>query len=174
MFYKDENGEWQICDSQTVIMQDAPALVIHKTDMGGKELAGAKLKVLSQDGSIIAEWSSTDRPHTITVVTAEDRAPGSVVLSDETTEQVYILREDAAPAGYRLAQDIQFKVLRTPENKLKVYYRANPNEQWRFADSNHLTMVDELIPPAPVSEPEEPQPTPEPTPEPTPAVRRIP
>ena len=65
-------------------------------------------------------------------------------------------------------------MLRTPENKLKVYYRANPNEQWRFADSNHLTMVDELIPPAPVSEPEEPQPTPEPTPEPTPAVRRIP
>ena len=45
-------------------------------------------------------------------------------------------------------------------------------------DGAHLTMVDELLPPAPVSDPEEPQPTPEPTPvptpAPTPAVRRIP
>ena len=69
-------------------------------------------------------------------------------------------------------------MLRTPENKLTVYYRANPNEQWRFADSNHLTMVDELIPPVNTPEPEEPhtepEPTPEPTPAPAPVLRAIP
>ena len=136
------------------------------------------MSIRDETGTCIVTWTSTSQPKQLPVTGPDDTLPGGIMLSDETTEQVYTLHEDAAPAGYRLAQDIQFKVLRTPENKLTVYYRADPNEQWRFADSNHLTMVDELIPPAPVSEPEEPQPTSEPTPVPTPAptpvVRRIP
>ena len=159
---------------QTVTMKDAPALYIHKTDVGGKELPGATLSIRDETGSRIVTWTSSSQPKQLPVTGPDDTLPGGIVLSDETIERVYTLHEDAATAGYRLAQDIQFKVLRTPENKLTVYCRANPNEQWRFADSSHRTMVDELLPPAPVSEPEEPQPTPEPTLEPTPVVRRIP
>lgn len=163
---------------QTVTMKDAPVLYIHKTDVGSKELPGATLSICDETGTCIVTWTSTSQPKQLPVTGPDDTLPGGIVLSDETTERVYILHEDTAPAGYRLAQDIQFKVLRTPEKKLTVYYRANPNEQWQFVDSNHLTMVDELLPPAPVSEPEGPQPAPEPTPvptpAPTPAVRRIP
>ena len=163
---------------QTVTMKDAPALYIHKTDVGGKELPGAVLSVLDSDGNRIQQWTSTSQPKQLPVTGPDDTLSGGIMLSDETTERVYTLHEDAAPAGYQLAQDIQFKVLRTPENKLTVYYRANPNEPWQFVDGAHLTMVDELLPPAPVSDPEEPQPTPEPTPVPTPAPtpvdRRIP
>lgn len=163
---------------QTVTMKDAPALYIHKTDVGGKELPGATLSIRDETGASIATWTSASQPKQLSVTGPDDTLPDGIMLSDETTERVYTLHEDAAPAGYRLAQDIQFKVLRTPENKLTVYYRANPNEPWQFVDGAHLTMVDELIPPAPVSEPEEPQPTPEPTPVPTPTpapvVRRIP
>ena len=163
---------------QTVIMKDAPVLYIHKTDVGGKELPGAVLSVLDSDGNMIQQWTSASQPKQLSVTGPDDTLPDGIVLSDETTERVYTLHEDAAPAGYQLAQNIQFKVLRTPESKLTVYYRANPNEPWRFVDSSHLTMVDELLPPAPVSEPEEPQPTPEhtpvPAPAPTPVVRRIP
>lgn len=163
---------------QTVTMKDAPALYIHKTDVGGKELLGAVLSVLDSDGNRIQQWTSTSQPKQLPVTGPDDTLSGGIMLSDETTERVYTLHEDAAPAGYQLAQDIQFKVLRTPENKLTVYYRANPNEPWQFVDGAHLTMVDELLPPAPVSDPEEPQPTPEPTPVPTPAPtpvdRRIP
>ena len=109
-------------------MKDAPALYIHKTDVGGKELPGAVLSVLDSDGNRIQQWTSTSQPKQLPVTGPDDTLSGGIMLSDETTERVYTLHEDAAPAGYQLAQDIQFKVLRTTENKLTVYYRANPNE----------------------------------------------
>ena len=122
-------------------MKDAPALYIHKTDVGGKELPGAVLSVLDSDGNRIQQWTSTSQPKQLPVTGPDDTLPGGIMLSDETTERVYILHEDAAPAGYRLAQDIQFKVLRTPENKLTVYYRADPNDSKRGSEKKSQSVM---------------------------------
>jgi LPXTG-motif cell wall-anchored protein len=61
-----------------------------------KELVGAKLQVIDENGNIIEEWISTDKPHVIK----------GKLLADKT----YTLHEDGAPAGYNYAEDITFTV----------------------------------------------------------------
>lgn len=73
-----------------------------KTDITGeKELEGAKLTVLDEDGKVVDTWTSTQEPHKI---------QGLLVGKE------YILREEIAPDGYVKASDVKFKV----ENKEKI------------------------------------------------------
>jgi hypothetical protein len=65
-----------------------------KTDVAGKELAGAKVQVLkAEDKSVVAEWTSTTTPHEVTL------SAGS-----------YLFHEVAAPKGYQIATDIVFTI----------------------------------------------------------------
>lgn len=149
-------------DIQSVVMKDAPPFMIHKTDVGGKELAGAEL-VLSYDGQVVDRWTTDGTPHEVPVTGPDDTLPGAVVLSDAETERVYTLHEDAAPNGYQLAADIQFKVERRDDG-YAVYYRQTGQSAWLLSDSRSLTMVDEAAPqPSPAPTPEAPAPTPAPT-----------
>ena len=149
-------------DIQSVVMKDAPSFMIHKTDVGGKELEGAEL-VLSHDGQLVDRWTTDGTPHEVPVTGPDDALPGAVVLSDAETEQVYTLHEDAAPNGYQLAADIQFKVERRDDG-YAVYYRQTGQSAWLLSDSRSLTMVDEAAPqPSPAPTPEAPAPTPAPT-----------
>lgn len=71
---------------------------ITKTDMTGKkEVPGAVLQVLDEEGTILLEWTSTEEPYVIRGILEEGRS--------------YILREISAPEGYHLAEDIRFTVL---------------------------------------------------------------
>ena len=152
-------------DIQSVVMKDAPSFMIHKTDVGGKELTGAEL-VLSHDGQLIDRWTTDGAPHEVPVTGPDDTLPGAVILSDAETERVYTLHEDAAPAGYRLAADIQFKVERR-DGGYAVYYRQVGQSEWQLSDSRSLTMVDEAAPqPSPAPTPEAPTPAPTATPTP--------
>ena len=73
-----------------------------KTDITGeKELEGAKLTVLDEDGKVVDTWTSTQEPHKI---------QGLLVGKE------YILREEIAPDGYVKASDVKFKV----ENKEEI------------------------------------------------------
>ena len=107
-------------DIQSVVMKDAPSFMIHKTDVGGKELEGAEL-VLSHDGQLVDRWTTDGTPHEVPVTGPDDTLPGAVILSDAETERVYTLHEDAAPAGYQLSADIQFKVERRDDGGYAVY-----------------------------------------------------
>lgn len=69
---------------------------IRKTDIAGKEIPGAKLEVLTQEGSVIDAW-----------VSEEDEAHRIEGLEGGKT---YILRETEAPDGYLKADDIVFSV----------------------------------------------------------------
>ena len=152
-------------DIQSVVMKDAPSFMIHKTDAGGKELEGAEL-VLSHDGQLVDRWTTDGAPHEVPVTSPDDTLPGAVVLSDAEDERVYTLHEDAAPDGYRLAADIQFKVERRDDG-YAVYYRQVGQNDWQLSDSRSLTMVDEAAPqlsPAPTPEAPTPAPTETPTP----------
>lgn len=69
---------------------------ISKTDITGeKKLIGAKLTVLDEDGNIIDSWVSNEENHKIEGL---------------TVGKTYILREEIAPEGYEIAEEIKFKI----------------------------------------------------------------
>ena len=75
---------------------------ISKTDITGeKELAGATLSVIDLEGNVIDTWVSTNETHMI------ERIP----------VDKYILREETAPYGYKIANDIEFEVTETKDIK---------------------------------------------------------
>lgn len=73
---------------------------ISKTDITGEnELEGAVLSVIDADGNLVEKWTSGKEPHMI------EKLPAGK----------YILREETAPFGYVIAQDIEFEVKETDE-----------------------------------------------------------
>ena len=75
-------------------------LEISKTDITGEhELKGAKLSIIDANGNVVYSWESDGTVHVI------DRIPVGK----------YILREEIAPYGYRIANDVEFEVTETKE-----------------------------------------------------------
>ena len=73
---------------------------ISKTDItGDNELEGAVLSVVDANGNLVEKWTSGKEPHMI------EKLPAGK----------YILREETAPFGYVIAQDIEFEVKETDE-----------------------------------------------------------
>jgi uncharacterized surface anchored protein len=99
---------------QTVVMEDDFTKVeISKRDITtDKELPGAHLSIypVNEDGTVgdtpLYEWISTDAPHLIEGIGVGD----------------YVLREDTAPVGYALAQNVSFTVFDTGEVQTVVMY----------------------------------------------------
>ena len=148
---------WQVV-AATQADQPLDKLTIHKTDVGGKELPGAELTVTTLDGETIDSWVSGETPHTLPILEPDAEAQeGTLRYSDEDNEFVYTLHEDAAPDGYLVATDIQFKVEWDEDGRITVYTRATVADRWHEVDGASVTMVDETAP----------QPTPTPTPTPT-------
>ncbi len=88
-------------DIQKVTMIDK-VVTITKEDVGGKELPGAKIQVLDEEQKVVDEWTSTNEAHKIKGLEEGKK---------------YILHEDASPAGYALATDIEFTVSRDKEDQ---------------------------------------------------------
>ena len=78
---------------------DVTKLEISKQDIAGKELPGAKLTILDQDGKVVESWTSTDKAHYIEMLPIGK----------------YTLREETAPEGYLIAKDVEFEVKDTEE-----------------------------------------------------------
>lgn len=136
--------------------QPLDKLTIHKTDVGGKELPGAKLTVTTLEGESVDSWVSEDTPHTLPILEPDaEEQDGAIRYSDGENEFVYILHEDAAPDGYLVATDIQFKVERDEDGRITVYTRATSADSWHMVDGASVTMVDAARP--------QPAPTPTPT-----------
>lgn len=90
---------------------DVTKVEISKQDIAGKELPGAKLTILDQDGNVVESWTSTENAHYIEMLPIGK----------------YTLREETAPDGYLVANDVEFEVKDTGEVQ-------------------HVTMVDEAKP----------------------------
>lgn len=90
---------------------DVTKVEISKQDIAGKELPGAKLTILDEKGNVIESWTSTDKAHYIEMLPIGK----------------YILREETAPKGYLVANDVAFEVKDTGEIQ-------------------HVTMIDEAEP----------------------------
>ena len=75
-------------------------LEISKTDITGEyELEGATLSIIDKDGNVVETWKSDGKAHYI------ERIPVGE----------YILREEAAPYGYKIANEVKFTVENTKE-----------------------------------------------------------
>ena len=75
-------------------------LEISKTDITGEyELKDATLSIIDKDGNVVETWKSDGKPHVI------DRIPVGE----------YILCEEAAPYGYKIANEVKFTVENTKE-----------------------------------------------------------
>lgn len=83
---------------EKVRMEDRPTdIVIRKTDLvTGGELPGAQLVLTDENGTVVDQWVSGDRPHEI---------KGKL-----TAGKTYILHEEAPPEGYAWAEDVIFTV----------------------------------------------------------------
>lgn len=82
------------------MVDDVTKVEISKTDITGeKELPGATLTILDKDGNVVETWVSGEEAHYI----------------EKLPIGIYTLREEQAPDGYRIAEDITFEVKDTPE-----------------------------------------------------------
>lgn len=92
---------------------DVTKVLISKQDIAGKELPGAKLTILDEDGKVVESWTSTEEAHYI------ERLPIGK----------YTLREETAPEGYLVAKDVEFEVKDTAEvQKVVMVDEEKPKE----------------------------------------------
>ena len=100
-------------DVQPIEMKDDVTKVkISKTDITGKqELPDAKLTILDSEGKVVETWTSTTEPHYIEMLPIGK----------------YTLREETAPKGYLVAEDVPFEVTDTAEIQTVVMKDAEEN-----------------------------------------------
>ena len=77
------------------MLDDVTKVEISKKDItDSSEVPGAKLFILDKDGKKVESWTSTDKPHMIEKLPVGE----------------YTLREEQAPDGYLIAEDVKFTV----------------------------------------------------------------
>ena len=154
--------DWSKMNGSTIVMQDAPVLDIDKTDIAGNLLPGATLTIRDANDEVVDTWITDYKTHRVPI------SDQFIKLSGETKEYIYTLTEDAAPAGFEIAESVQFKVQQADEN-VCLFVRENVDAEWTRADKRLIQMIDEATP-----REEPPAPTPVPTPQPTPAATPVP
>ena len=160
--YVKSDGDWVKLDDATVIMQDAPVLDIDKTDIAGNLLPGATLTIRDANDEVVDTWTTDYKTHRVPI------SDEFIKLSGEIKEYIYTLTEDAAPAGFEIAESVQFKVQEADET-VCLFVRENADAEWARADKRLIQMIDEATP-----REDTPTPTPAPTPQPTPAATPAP
>ena len=164
--YVKSDDAWVKLDDATVIMQDAPVLDIDKTDIAGTLLPGATLTIRDANDEIIDTWTTDYKTHRVPI------SDEFIKLSGETKEYIYTLTEDAAPAGFEIAESVQFK-LQSVDDVISLFVRENADAEWVRADKRLIQMIDEATPRGDTPTPN-PAPTPQPTPAATPAPTPVP
>ena len=160
--YVKTDDEWSKMNGSTIVMQDAPVLNIDKTDIAGNLLPGATLTIRDADSEVIDTWVTDYKTHRVPI------SDDFLKLSEDSKEYIYTLTEDAAPAGFEIANLVQFK-LETVDDGISLFVRENADAEWTRADKRLIQMIDEATP-----REDTPTPTPAPTPQPTPAATPVP
>ncbi|MBR1751889.1 MAG: hypothetical protein IJ740_19045 [Ruminococcus sp.] len=121
-FTVSADGSW---DTVKMTEKETKVSFSKKSLTGEEEIPGALLRVIDEEGRIIDEWTSTDKPHIVKALLEAGKS--------------YILREEVAPTGYVIAEDYDFTVstdggvdvvtLRDDTTKIHIAkYDADTNE----------------------------------------------
>ena len=99
-----ESIEFKVEDTAEVqkhqMLDDVTKVEISKTDVtDSKEVPGAKLTILDKDGKVVESWVSDKDPHMV----------------EKLPVGTYTLREEQAPDGYLVAEEVSFDVKDTGE-----------------------------------------------------------
>ena len=159
--YVKSDDDWSKMNGSTIVMQDAPVLDIDKTDIAGNLLPGATLTIRDANDEVVDTWTTDYKTHSVPI------SDEFIKLSDGNKEYIYTLTEDAAPAGFEIAESVQFKV-QQEDKTVCLFVRKNADAEWVRADKRLIQMIDEATPREDTPTPT-PQPTPAATPVPTPA-----
>lgn len=94
-----ESIEFKVEDTAEVqkhqMLDDVTKVEISKTDVtDSKEIPGAKLTILDKDGKVVESWVSDKDPHMV----------------EKLPVGTYTLREEQAPDGYLVAEEVSFEV----------------------------------------------------------------
>ena len=108
-----------------VMVDDTTKVKISKRDITtDKELPGATLQIIDEDGNVVEEWVSTDEAHFI---------EGKLIAGKE-----YTLRETIAPDGYEIANEIKFTVNADGSvTEVVMYDELTPKTTTPYTGDNH-------------------------------------
>lgn len=96
------------------MLDDVTKVEISKKDItDSSEVPGAKLIILDKDGKKVESWTSTDKPHMVEKLPVGE----------------YTLREEQAPDGYLIAEDVKFTVKDTGKVQKVKMKDAHPYEK---------------------------------------------
>lgn len=104
-----------------ITMKDEPTLVgFQKVDADSNErISGARLQVLSKNGDVVEEWTSSEHIHQIR---------GKLAAGEE-----YTLHEASAPDNYEVADDVKFTVNKdSSELSVVMKDKAIPEEEVEY------------------------------------------
>ena len=162
--YVKTDDDWSKMNGSTIVMQDAPVLDIDKTDIAGNLLPGATLTIRNANDEIIDTWVTDYKTHRVPI------SDEFIKLSDDSKAYIYTLTEDSAPAGFEIANSVQFK-LESVDDVISLFVRENADAEWTRADKRLIQMIDEATPREDTHTPTPtPTATPAPTPVPTPVI----
>ena len=91
-FEVNENGE---TNGMVVMKDELKSVVVSKQSMSGREIEGAKLKLVNEAGEVVASWTSIN---------------GKSTEISDLPNGTYRLVEETAPNGYLKANDMTFEV----------------------------------------------------------------
>ena len=108
-----------------VMVDDTTKVKISKRDITtDKELPGATLQIIDEDGNVVEEWVSADEAHLV---------EGKLIAGKE-----YTLRETIAPDGYEIANEIRFTVNEDGSvTEVVMYDELTPKTTTPYTGDNH-------------------------------------
>ena len=111
--------------TEVVMRDDTTKVQISKRDITtDKELAGATLQIIDENGNVVEEWVSTDEAYFI---------EGKLIAGKE-----YTLKEIIAPEGYEIANEIRFTVNEDGSvTEVVMYDELTPKTDTPYTGDNH-------------------------------------
>ena len=111
--------------TEVVMKDDTTKVKISKRDITtDKELSGATLQIIGEDGNVVEEWVSADEAHFI---------EGKLIAGKE-----YTLKETIAPDGYEVANEIKFTVNDDGSvTEVVMYDELTPKTDTPYTGDNH-------------------------------------
>lgn len=111
--------------TEVVMKDDTTKVKISKRDItNDKELPGATLQIIDEDGNVVEEWVSADEAHFI---------EGKLIAGKE-----YTLCETIAPDGYEIANEIRFTVNEEGSvTEVVMYDEITPKTTTPYTGDNH-------------------------------------